>query len=180
MALQKLVNSLRQFRVLHKWVGISIVAFMLVTSITGLLLGWKKNVEWLQPPTGKGQSLNLQEWTSFDVIAKSAIRALDSITHQPNRIDKMDVRLDKGIVKVLFVKGYWEVQVDSKTGRTLSVAQRHSDWIEHVHDGSIVSDGFKLFYTNYIGWGLLILTVTGFWLWYGPRRIRKFKRESHE
>jgi hypothetical protein len=106
------------------------------------------------------------------------LRAIDSVTHEENPIDKLDVRLDKGIIKVLFTKGYWEVQVDGKTGKALSVAQRHSDWIEHVHDGSIISDGFKLVYTNYIGWGLLVLALTGFWLWYGPRRIRKFKHES--
>jgi uncharacterized iron-regulated membrane protein len=178
MALQKLVNSLRQFRSLHKWIGISVAAFMFVTSITGILLGWKKDVELLQPPTLKGKSMDLHEWTSFEAVAQSAIRALDSVTHQPNAIDKMDVRLDKGIVKVLFLKGYWEVQVDGKTGQALSVAQRHSDWIEHVHDGSIISDGFKLLYTNYTGWGLLVLAVTGFWLWFGPRRIRKLKHES--
>jgi hypothetical protein len=42
MALQNLVNRLRQFRSLHKWIGISVVAFMLITSVTGVLLGWKK------------------------------------------------------------------------------------------------------------------------------------------
>ncbi|MFZ5999936.1 MAG: PepSY-associated TM helix domain-containing protein [Bacteroidota bacterium] len=178
MAFKKIVNSIRQFRSLHKWIGISIALFMLITSITGVLLGWKKNVELLQPPTMKGTSNDLSEWMSFSAIAGSASRALDSVTHQPNEVDRFDVRLDKGIVKVLFANGYWEVQVDGKTGKTLSVAQRHSDWIEHVHDGSIINDGFKLLYTNYIGWGLLTLAVTGFWLWYGPRRLRSLKNEK--
>jgi len=75
----------------------------------------------------------------------------------------------------LFTKGYWEVQVDPSTGKSLSVAQRHADWIEHVHDGSIINDFFKLIYTNYIGIGLLFLAITGFWLWYGPKVIRKAK-----
>ncbi len=151
---------------------------MLVTSATGVLLGWKKNVDILQPPAQDGASANLQEWVSFEVVAQSALHAFDSVVKQPNEIDKMDVRPKDGIIKVLLKKGYWEVQVDGKTGKALSVAQRHSDWIEHVHDGSIISDGFKLLYTNYIGWGLLVLSVTGFWLWYGPRRIRHFKHES--
>jgi len=175
MALQNLVHRLRQFRSLHKWIGISIAFFMLITSVTGVMLGWKKNVELLQPATLKGESTNVTGWVSFETISKSALRAIDSVTHQENTIDRLDVRYDKGIIKVLFTKGYWEVQVDPTTGKALSVAQRHADWIEHVHDGSIFSEWFKLIYTNYIGWGLLILSFTGFWLWYGPRAIRKAK-----
>jgi uncharacterized iron-regulated membrane protein len=176
MIIQNLVHRLRQFRSIHKWIGISVVLFMLITSSTGLLLGWKKNVELLQPPTLKGTSTNVAEWVSFEVISNAARHALDSITHEPNTIDRLDVRYDKGIIKVLFLKGYWEVQVDASTGKALSVAKRHADWIEHVHDGSIISDFFKLIYTNYIGWGLLILAISGFWLWYGPRAIRKAKQ----
>ncbi|MBK5279378.1 MAG: PepSY domain-containing protein [Bacteroidia bacterium] len=175
MSLQKLVRRLRQFRSVHKWIGISIVFFMFITSTTGLLLGWKKNVDTLQPPTLSGGSMELSEWVSFDTVAKSAYRAIDSVTHEENAIDRFDVRIDKGIIKVLFTNGYWEVQVDAKTGKALSVAQRHADWIEHVHDGSIVGDTFKLIYTNYIGWGLLTLAISGFFLWYGPRTIRKIK-----
>jgi uncharacterized iron-regulated membrane protein len=44
MALQNLVHRLRQFRTWHHWVGISVVLFMLITSITGVLLGWKKKM----------------------------------------------------------------------------------------------------------------------------------------
>jgi uncharacterized iron-regulated membrane protein len=176
MIIQKLVTSLRQFRSLHKWIGISVALFMLITGTTGILLGWKKNVDLLQPPTLKGQSVDVSGWVSFEQISTSALHAIDSVTGAENPIDRLDVRYDKGIVKVLFTKGYWEVQVDPTNGKALSVAQRHADWIEHVHDGSIISDFFKLLYTNYIGLGLLFLSITGFWLWYGPKVIRKAKQ----
>jgi hypothetical protein len=148
---------------------------MLITSITGVMLGWKKNVELLQPATLKGGSLDVRKWVSFETVSQSALRAIDSVTQEENSIDRLDVRYNKGIIKVLFTKGYWEVQVDASTGKALSVAQRHADWIEHIHDGSIINDFFKLLYTNYIGWGLLILAISGFWLWYGPKVIRKAK-----
>ncbi|GIL24133.1 MAG: hypothetical protein BroJett042_26460 [Bacteroidota bacterium] len=148
---------------------------MFITSITGVLLGWKKNVEVLQPATLKGKTTNLQQWISFDQVAVAASRAVDSVVGRTIEIDRMDVRPDKGMIKVTFKEGYWEAQIDAANGNVLSVAQRHADWIEHVHDGSIISDGFKLLYTNYIGLGLLLLSVTGFWLWYGPRRIRQVK-----
>lgn len=175
MALQNLVNRLRQFRSIHKWVGMSVFLFMIITAFTGVLLGWKKNVALLQPATLKGTSLAFYDWAGFDQIATNAILAIDSVVGRKIEIDRMDVRPDKGIIKVTFKEGYWEVQVDATTARTLSVAQRHADWIEHIHDGSIFSEGFKLFYTNYLGWGLLFLSITGFWLWYGPKAIRRKK-----
>ena len=176
MIIQNLVHRLRQFRSIHKWIGISVALFMLITSLTGLLLGWKKNVELLQPSTLNGESTDVAKWVSFETVKQSALRAIDSITHEANPIDRFDVRFDKGIIKVLFTKGYWEVQVDATTGKALSVAQRHADWIEHLHDGSIISEFFKIIYTNYIGLGLLILAISGLWLWYGPRAIRNAKR----
>lgn len=175
MIIQNLVHRLRQFRSIHKWIGISVALFMLVTSITGVMLGWKKNVELLQPATLKGGTLDVTKWVSFEKISQSALRAIDSVTNEENSIDRLDVRFDKGIIKVLFTNGYWEAQVDAATGKTLSVAQRHADWIEHIHDGSIINDFFKLVYTNYMGFGLLFLSITGFWLWYGPKVIRKAK-----
>ncbi len=175
MHYRKLVDSLRKFRTWHRFFGTSLVLFMIISAVSGVLLGWKKDVNLLQPPAQEGSSADLQKWTGVDEIASSAIHAVDSVVGRSIEIDKMDVRPDKGIVKVLFKEGYWEVQVDGVSGKPLSVLQRHSDWIEHIHDGSIVGDLFKLIYTNTIGWGLLILALSGIWLWYGPKMVRKIK-----
>ena len=66
------------------------------------------------------------------------------------------------------------------TGELLHIEKRRSDFIEKVHDGSILDyyfktgkEPFKLVYTTVMGLALLIFTVTGFWLWYGPKRMRK-------
>lgn len=173
MSLNNLVIFIRRSRVLHKWIGISTVFFLLTTATTGLLLGWKKNIHALQPPTLSGSSVHFSEWKSFDAIAITALRAIDSVTHEPNTIDRYDVRPDKGIVKVLFSEGYWEVQVDGKTAKALSVSRRHSDWIEHVHDGSIINEFIKLSYTSYVGLGLLLMSLSGLLLWLGPVLVRK-------
>lgn len=175
MILQKLVRQLRQFRSLHRWVGISLAFFILISSITGLMLGWKKNVAILQPTTHQGASTSLHEWISFDRVAKIAQQALDSVTQKKIALDRMDVRPDKGIIKVTFKEGYWEVQVDGSTGKVLSVAQRHADWIEHIHDGSIINEFIKVVYTNIIGTGLIALALSGLFLWYGPKVIRKMR-----
>ncbi len=174
--IKKISAVLRNYRVYHRYLGIALGAFILISSITGILLGWKKDVDLLQPPTVKGKSTNLSEWISLDRISTIAYAALDSaqiITDNP--IDRIEARPEKGMVKVLFTKGYWEVQLDGSTGKVLSVSRRHSDWIEQIHDGSIISDWFKLISMNVLGFGLLILSVTGFTLWFFPKQIRRIK-----
>ena len=82
----------------------------------------------------------------------------------------------KGIVKILFEKGWWEVQLDCTTGAVYSTAQRHADWIEQLHDGSIISAKFKLISMNLLGIGLALMVLTGIWLWYGPKLVRRLRR----
>jgi hypothetical protein len=95
-------------------------------------------------------------------------------------LDRIDIRKDKGMVKFVFTEHFWEIQLDGATGTLLQIERRRSDFIENIHDGSILDFYFgttggqiKLVYTSTMGLALLIFTVTGFWLWYGPKRIRK-------
>ena len=176
--LRRYVQSLRKFRVWHRLLGISLAAFLLVSAVTGLLLGWKKDVEVLQPSSQRGSAATLTEWLPLAQLSEAAKNGLYAA--QPdqtgNTIARMDVRPDKGMVKVLFEEGNWEVQLDGANATVLSVAKRHADWIESLHDGSIVSDGFKLISMNVLGIGLLVMVLTGLWLWYGPKLVRRLKR----
>ena len=171
-------RRLRAWRRFHKYIGITLAALLLISALTGLLLAWKKNVDLLQPPTQQGAAASLRDWRPLAELAAAGQEALQRKRALPElpAIDRLDVRPDKGIVKVLFADGWWEVQVDGATGAVRSVGRRHSDWIEAVHDGSIVSDAFKLLSMNALGGGLILLAVTGLWLWYGPKRLRKAKR----
>lgn len=183
MQLTSYIKSLRQFRVWHRYIGLTVAILVFISAITGIFLALKKEFDVIQPPTQRGISKNLAEWKSVAELAQIAKTAFEErFPDAENTIDKMDVRPSKGIVKVVFDKGWWEVQVDGVSGEVKSIARRHSDWIEAVHDGSIISDGFKLFSMNFLGIGLLIMLVTGLWLWYGPKRYRvakeKIKQQS--
>jgi hypothetical protein len=103
---------------------------------------------------------------------------------EPATLDRIDVRPDKGIAKFSFKGTYWGVQLDCTNGKLLLVEKRHSDLIEDIHDGSILdnlpgTDGeqVKVVYTTILGLSLLLLVISGFWLWYGPKRIRYNKRQ---
>jgi len=94
-------------------------------------------------------------------------------------LDRIDFRPDKGIVKFIYVEGYWGVQLDAKTAELLLIERRRADFIEHLHDASMFDMAFdtqfgqiKLIYTTVAGLALLTFTITGFWLWYGPKRMR--------
>ncbi len=172
------VSLLRRFRTWHSLAGLALLLLLLVSSLTGMALAWKKNVAALQPPTHKGSSLDLHAWIPVGETAAIARQALQQhlAASSPYPIERIEARPDKGIWKVIFDRGYWEVQVDGSTGRVLSVARRHSDWIEHLHDGSLFGEAVKLVSMNALGLGLLLMIVTGFWLYYGPRRLRAAKR----
>ena len=153
---------------------------LFISAITGFLLGWKKDVDLIQPPTQKGVSKDFKAWKPMHEIATIAATALAEAHpgQSENKVSKMDARPSKGIVKVIFKKGYWEVQVDAVSGEVKSIAKRYSDLIEAIHDGSIISDIFKLISMNLLGIGLSFLALSGFWLWYGPKLIRAIKRKQ--
>ena len=98
----------------------------------------------------------------------------------------MDARPDKGMIKILFKQHFMAIQLDGTTGAVLFIETRRADWIEKLHDGSLLDhyagfseQPFKLVYTGLLGLCLLFLTVSGFWLWVNPKRIRKHK-ELHK
>ena len=173
---------LRTFRKVHRWTGATLFFLFLIVSVSGLLLGWKKHSGGvLLANTEKGTSTDLTTWVSFDSIRAQAIQYLQD--HDPElstEIDRMDVRPSKGTVKVRFKGHFTAVQIDGATGDLLTMEHRRADFIENIHDGSVVDDWlgipngyFKLFYTTVASLALLLFTITGFWLWYGPKHMRK-------
>lgn len=169
-------------RVWHRYLGLSLALLLVISASTGILLALKKDIAALQPPTVKGASKNLSKWKSIAELSNLAETALYTAepSQQGNPISRLDIRPTKGMLKAIFKNGNWEVQLDGATGRVLSIDKRHSDWIESLHDGSIISDTFKLISMNFLGWGVLVLAASGFWLWYGPRRLRglRWKRKG--
>lgn len=179
---QAQAKILRNFRKLHRITGTLLFVFFFIVAITGSLLGWKKNSGGLiMAKSYQGSSTELKDWLSVDSLYKNACTYLkDSVSASlSTEIDRIDIRKDKGMVKFVFAKHFTGLQMDGATGLVLYVEKRRADYIEKIHDGSIIDyylgwDGyFKLIYTSIMGLALILFTVTGFWLWYGPKRMRK-------
>lgn len=182
---KKHAKVLRVFRKIHRTTGAFLFVFFFFISITGFLLGWKKNSnELLLPNTHQGTSSNLSDWMPIEELHNIANRTLqDSIAKNlPLKLDRIDIRKEKGILKFVYEHHTHEIQLDGATGRLLSIGKRHSDTIENIHDGSILDTYFgtsngqiKLIYTTLMSLALFTFTATGFWLWYGPKRMRKIR-----
>ena len=173
---------LRQFRKVHRAMGALLFVFFLVISVSGILLGLKKNSgDLLLPKTQTGTSSDLAQWLPLHSLQQKAEAVLrDSVSPDlPLTLDRIDVRNEKGVVKFIFADHYYGIQLDGVTGAVLHIGKRRSDVIENIHDGSILDSylgtrGYiKLIYTQVMGVALLLFTITGFWLWYGPKRMRK-------
>jgi len=185
----KSANLIRTFRKIHRQIAIFLFVLFFIISITGLLLGWKKNsFGIIQAPTSKGISSDLKTWLPIDSLQTIAINTLhDSISpNLSSELERIDARPSKGILKFVFLDDYWEVQLDGATGKVMNINRRRSDIIENIHDGTILdvlfntkNDQFKLSYTTIMGLALLMLTLSGFWLWYGPKKLRKQKQADH-
>jgi hypothetical protein len=180
---KKQAKILRVFRKVHRTTGAFLFVFFFVVAVSGFLLGIKKNSGgMILPETKKGTSSELKHFLPLDSLQNNANYFMADFLNQSNpiEIDRIDVRPDKGIVKFTFTSNFYEVQLDGATGNLLHIELRRSDVIEKIHDGSIVdyylqleSGIFKLIYTIIMSFSLIIFTITGFWLWYGPKKMRK-------
>ena len=162
-------------RKVHYWGALVCAVPVLIIIATGILLLLKKESSWIQPPTVKVENKGVV--IGFEEVLEAAKTAKGTEINGWDDIDRMDVRPGKGIVKVQS-KSRWEVQVDLSSGEVLQVAFRRSDWIESIHDGTFFHDHAKLLVWLPSSIILLILWITGIYLFAIPlwkKRSRKKK-----
>jgi hypothetical protein len=163
-------------------VSITFVVFLLVIGVTAILLAWKKEMK-LIPKTQSTKVENPGDWISLEQMIDIGQTFMRDSIGKSDLIDRVDVRPDKGIAKIVFKKHFTEIQIDGFSGVILSVNQRNSDLIEKIHDGSILdflmdsdSENSKIIYSTLTSLGLIFLCITGFFLWYNPRKMKILKQ----
>ncbi|MFD0796822.1 PepSY domain-containing protein [Maribacter chungangensis] len=169
------------FRKAHRITGATLFIFFFIIAGTGLLLGWKKNTgDLLGSKTYNGTTTELTEWLPLSQLQLKAETYLKNSVPVGSelQLDRIDIRQNKGVAKFIY-NDYYGIQIDGATGTLLHVDRRRADFIENMHDASLLDDhlntgGYiKLAYTTIMSLSLLLFTITGFWLWYGPKRMRK-------
>ncbi len=160
-------------RLIHRWGSITIALPAIVVIVSGIILQLKKESAWIQPPTVKGSGTELS--LSFDQILAATRAVPEAEVSGWEQIDRLDVRPDKGMVKVR-CNNRWEVQLDTQSGKVLQVAYRRSDLIESLHDGSFFSDLAKLWVFLPTAIMFAILWGTGIYLFFQPHLVKRRKR----
>ena len=158
----------------HKWASIIVAIPVLIIIVTGILLLIKKEFSYLQPASQSGVS-NVPS-ISFDVILEQAKSVKEAQVDSWDSIDRLDVRPSKGIIKIR-TNSQWEIQLDSETAEILHVAYRRSDTIEQIHDGTYWQKNANLWLSLPVAITLLLISLTGLFLFFYPYYKRFQKRE---
>ncbi|MEN8120518.1 MAG: PepSY domain-containing protein [Bacteroidota bacterium] len=179
------MKKVKTYRKLHRFLVPFFVIFFLLVSLSGLILAWKKNSAGiLLPQTEDGLSSDMQKWLPMDSLNFVAVQCLkDSVSNElSTELSKIDLRPKKGVAKFIFENHYYEVQVDCASGKVLSLKKRNADWIEAIHDGSIIDrifsikgDPVKVIYSSTLSLAALFMTYTGFFIWNKRRKKVKMK-----
>jgi len=157
-------------RKIHRMAAILVAMPFLVIVLSGILLQLKKDVSWIQPPTREGTGS--EPLIAFSEILRIARGVPEATIEGWDDIDRIDVRPAKGMVKVR-ARNRCEIQIDATTGAILQVAERRSDVIESIHDGTIFFDGAKLSILLPVALFLLVLLGTGTYLFFLPQISRR-------
>lgn len=188
MSRKKQAKLIRRLRKIHRTTGMFLFIFFFIIAVTGLLLGWKKNSNGtILPKSVQGTSSDLSKWLSIDSLTKNATKILSEeiSSDLSSKLTRIDIRDRKGMVKFVYDDHLYEIQLDGVTGELLQIGYRRSELFESIHDATILDkffntkgEPFKLIYTSITGLALLTFTISGFWLWYGPKRMRRMKRKE--
>ncbi len=172
--MRNLLWSARFFmRYSHRWGALVVAIPFLVVLATGIVLQLKKDWHFVQPPTQKGTPFHLA--ISFEDLLSISQTVPEAQIKSWEDIDRLDVRPDKGMIKVQ-AKNYYELQIDSHSGKVLQVAYRNSDWLEAMHDGSWFHERAKLGIFLPAALIVLCLWISGMYLFFLPWGVRLGKK----
>ena len=127
----KIFNWNKWTRKTHYWGSFIVLLPVLIIIVTGIFLQLKKDVVWIQPETTTGQISN-DPSISFEQILDIAKTIKEAEISSWEDIDRLDVRIGKGIVKVRS-NNRWEIQIDTHSGEVTQVEYRRSELIEQFY-----------------------------------------------
>ena len=171
------MNHKKIWRQVHYWLSLAVFVPAGIILAAGIFLMLKKEIEWIQPGTARGVVEAQMPEASFEQMLSAARKYPEAGIDQWSDIDRIDLRVDRGIAKLRANSG-WEVQVDTKTAEVVHVAYRRSDFIESIHDGSFISDEVKLYVFLPTGLLLIVMWGTGAYLFLIPRMAKAKKKRA--
>lgn len=165
----------RTLRLIHYWLTAFTLVTVAVVAITGVLLSLKKDFDVLQPPSATASAPGLPA-TPLDRLA-GTVAAHTGGKVGWTEIDRIDVRPGDGLAKVI-LNDRTEYQVDLHTLEVLQTGYRTSDFLETLHDFSVLGDWGKYVLSLPTGIALLVLWGTGAYMFIKPMLVKRRKRRA--
>jgi uncharacterized iron-regulated membrane protein len=169
------VKTSRLLRIIHYWLSILVAVPLVIVISRGLLLLLKKQLPWVQPETQTITSLHSSKIVEQFEYALHSVKTHELVLKE--NIERIDIQPNKGIAKII-LQNHTEVQVRLDNLAILQIAERRSDFIETLHDGSYFGKPIKYGLFLIAAICLLIQLITGLYLFYITERMRFRKRNK--
>lgn len=177
-------DSLARFakfsRFTHKWMSVFLGLVLLVIVLSGLFLTFKKDLEYLQPASRKGEK---GEFSQFQPVQRVAEIVLEM--HLPEAktlddIDRLELRPSKRVWKVRLAatsdfSSPKEIQIDAISGKVLNEGLRGDQLWMDVHSFMVFGDVAKYAAMILSGITLFWLILTGYYLFFYPYWVKARK-----
>lgn len=181
------MSTLSQLRRFHNFLAPIFFVFFFLVSITAILLAFKSSFSNVLYQNSEIHfSKSIRKWMPLDSLEPVVTQKVNEYTHSHfKRSEKAEVKIDKGSL-IYYYKGGIVAQVNGESGDVINIDKKFGGIIQDIHDGAILDSVittkdayFKKLYSVIVGLALLIMTITGIYLWYKPIVIRKSKKSQH-
>jgi len=175
------MSLLQQFRNLHKKFASVLFVFFFLIGLTGSLLSFKsaftKVIFENKQISGEIKLAAILPLDSLETIATSTLNEKASTSFKKS--EKVEIKLSKGTV-IFYYKDAYSIQLNGASGAPILIEKKFGGIIQDIHDGAILDSLLtnklslsKKVYSIIMGLSLLLLTITGTYMWYKPKMIKK-------
>ena len=175
------MSLLQQFRNLHKKFASVLFVFFFLIGLTGSLLSFKsaftKVIFENKEISGESKLTAILPLDSLETIATTILNEKANMKFKKS--EKVEIKIAKGTV-LFYYKDAYSIQLNGSSGEPILIEKKFGGIIQDIHDGAILDSLFinklslsKKVYSIIMGLSLLLLTITGTYLWYKPKMIKK-------
>lgn len=174
-------SVLQLFRKLHKQLASVLFIFFFFIGLTGSLLAFKS---FFTKTIFENKNIrvknSLNKFLPLDSLEKLAVAYLNEKANTNfKKSEKVEIKLSNGSI-VFYFKDAYSIQVNGENGYPILIEKKFGGIIQDIHDGAILDSWinnkkscFKKSYSLIMGISLLILTITGTYLWFKPIIIKR-------
>jgi uncharacterized iron-regulated membrane protein len=175
------MSLLQNFRSLHKKFASVLFVFFFLIGFTGCLLAFKsaftKTIFEDKEVAVESKLSSIMPLDSLERMATSVLN--EKANTKFKKSEKVEIKISKGTV-LFYYKEAYSIQVNGATGAPILIEKKFGGIIQDIHDGAILdslvtnkSSLSKKVYSITMGLSLLLLTITGTYMWYKPKMIKK-------